>query len=69
VTDGPTPSVVAREPISDGITLVRFFTADFGVSEVLMKTEIVRTEEEIRVLRHMMAAARDNRAAVGDALQ
>jgi hypothetical protein len=61
--------VVARERVTEDLTLVRFYTADFGTSEVLMKSTIVGTEEEIRVLRHMMAAARDNLAAVGDALQ
>lgn len=63
------PVVVAREPVSDKLTLVRFITPDFGTSEVGMSPAIVGTPTEIEVLKVMMAEARATRDAVSVAFQ
>lgn len=69
MTVGLTPVVIARERLTDKLSLVRFITRDFGESEVVMSNDILMTEREIEVLKVMMEEARANRDAVHAALQ
>lgn len=69
MTVGSVPVVVAREPLTGDLTLVRFITADFGTTEVVMSSKIIGTSAEFEVLKAMMASARELRTAVAEAMQ